>query len=297
MADSGFITIPEGQIFWEFTPSASATSRPVLVFFHAGIADHTLWDSQVDYFTAKGWNVLTFDNLGFGRSKVAHEWLGKVSEMKVEFFKIPSQVWDAVLSKHPAVSKSAVSIGCSMGGGHALNFAIERPDLVKGLVSIAGVVPGLDIDMTLHPEEEELLNYEFALGKAKDVEGIANFFVRYWGDGPLQKEGRISPAVKEKMYTWGKAIAADQVAQNGGMRVGSQPLKPSAGTRLADLKIPVAAVLGIYDESECQAAMRALAAGVPNGVCKEFPAAHLPSLELPGEFNAWLEDWLNKYLT
>ena len=67
----GFTDMSEGRLFWRFDGPNAPTShekgstqpipkdeaqkskpRPILLFVHAAVADHTLWDEQVRYFNS-----------------------------------------------------------------------------------------------------------------------------------------------------------------------------------------------------------------------------------------------------
>lgn len=67
----GLVQLKEGSLYFKFTEAEDEVedleSRPVLLFIHAGVTDHTLWDAQVDHLVARGWSCLQFDLFGFGR--------------------------------------------------------------------------------------------------------------------------------------------------------------------------------------------------------------------------------------
>lgn len=73
----GYVEVNEGQIYWKYSIAADETteSRPVLLFIHAGIADHTMWDAQVEFLLERGWNCLQFDAFGFGESRPSDMYL------------------------------------------------------------------------------------------------------------------------------------------------------------------------------------------------------------------------------
>lgn len=72
--DRMFVTelleIPEGKVFWRFdSPTygegeasteaeSGARDRPTLLFIHAGVSNHTLWDETIDFLTVKGWGCV-----------------------------------------------------------------------------------------------------------------------------------------------------------------------------------------------------------------------------------------------
>ncbi|MCJ1421195.1 hypothetical protein MMC32_007557 [Xylographa parallela] len=178
-----------------------------------------------------------------------------------------------------------------MGAATSIDFAIAFPDLVCGLVVIAGGLSGFDHPNT--PEEEGIFAREAILTESKDVEGLANLCVRLWGDGPLQPEGRLCKEARQQLYAWCKDIAARELNGTGGSAFEDQDLDPPAVGRLSEIKTPVAVALGTLDESSTIAAMRYVGEHVRVSTLKEYKAAHMVNLECPDEFNVWLEDWLN----
>ena len=69
-SSDGFLPIKEGSLYWKFdtTEDGEENPRPTLLLIHAGVANHTMWDAQIEFLVSKGWNCLRFDLLGFGRS-------------------------------------------------------------------------------------------------------------------------------------------------------------------------------------------------------------------------------------
>ncbi len=74
---------------------------PALVFIHAGVSDHRMWDPQVEVFASR-FKVIRYDLRGFGKST-----------MPEESFALRDDLF-AVL-RHLGIGKAAL-IGCSMGG-------------------------------------------------------------------------------------------------------------------------------------------------------------------------------------
>lgn len=296
MTLEGFLQVNEGSLFWLLDyPSVTgrrASERPTLLFIHAAVADHTLWDGQVEYLVTNGWNVLRYDILGYGRSQPSESYLKGSPRPPVRHYQHSAQVVRYWQAKEKG-SNRVVVIGLSHGGAIAVDFALAYPDLVCGLVLVAGGLSGFGARNV--PEEDELFAQEEALSKARDLDGLARLRVRIWGDGPLQEEGRVDEKVRQKLYTWCKDIAVQEFNGTGGSALEDEELNPPAESRLVDLRIPVAVALGTLDESSTSAAMRYIAAHAEGTTLEEFDSAHMVNLELPGAFNTWLEAWLVQF--
>ena len=301
MIHHGVLDVEEGQLFWELRPAsrvdARALTRPSLLFIHAGVADQTLWDHQVEHFSAQGWDVIRYDRLGFGRSQPTQAYLDQRPRPKLKEHQHAAEIVRHVQSIRPGSThhdqQKVVVVGLSMGAVISLDFTITFPHLVCGLAVIAGALSGFD-----HPNtsiEEEMFSREATLMDSRDVEGLVNLRVKLWGDGPLEPEGRLRNEARQHLYTWCKEIAVRELNGTGGSVLESQDLAPTAAGRLSDIKLPGAVALGTLDESSSIAAMRFVKEHTELSTLKEFKAAHMVNLEYPDDFNVWLEEWLNTH--
>jgi pimeloyl-ACP methyl ester carboxylesterase len=104
-----------------------------LVFLHAGIADARMWEPQVAAF-AKQIDVIRPDQRGFGKSE------------------LPSNPWspgdDLLALIDDLALKPAHLVGCSMGGGVSIDFALDHPDMISKLVLVGSSIGGF----TFRPE-------------------------------------------------------------------------------------------------------------------------------------------------
>lgn len=186
-----------------------------------------------------------------------------------------------------------VVIGLSRGGGIAIDFALSYPDLVSGLVLCAGGLGGFEVPNT-SAEESEFDMYEKYL-EQHEIESATRMLVKIWGDGPLEKQGRSSDKVQEKLYGWCKDIVAREVAGTGGSAIPYEDLQPPAAERLTQLKVKTIVAKGEYDESGTNKAMDYVHQHVQGATLKEFRAAHMINLECTSEFNNWLGAFLRQF--
>ncbi|KAL2048853.1 hypothetical protein ABVK25_010911 [Lepraria finkii] len=303
MSKPDFLDVAEGRIFWRFDApvkvESESTSRPTLLFIHACVADHTLWDDQVAYCTAKGWGCLRYDLFGLGQSVPSESYLQEVPMPVVKHHEHTARVVEAfhtfsIETGQQRNTKVAV-IGLSCGGAIAVGFVLSHPELVSGLVVCAGGLGGFDIGGT--PNEDAMFKQlEEFMGK-KDSENAAKMNVRIWGDGPAAKEGRADTSTRQKLYNWCKDIATREIAGKGGDSIPSEDLSdPPAAERLSQIKVKTMVALGRHDESSTIATMRYVAQHVQGAELKEFETAHMINLECPMEFNDWLGAFLGRLL-
>jgi 3-oxoadipate enol-lactonase len=291
MSASGFVVLPEGNLYWCLQRAQVRSSpRPTLLFIHAGVADHTLWSEQIEYFSARGWDAIVYDIFGFGMSTPNDAFLkaGPTTRPKLKYHDHAARI-----AQH-ARCGPVVVVGLSMGGAIAIDFTLAYPDFVCGLVTIAGGLSGFQAPNTV--EEDALFARLDRMMEKKDVEDAAKLNVRIWGDGPHMEEGRLDSRVRERLYVWCKDIARRESNSTGGFVFDAEDLEPTASQRLSEIRVPVAVGIGTMDETSTIAAMRYVAEHVSNCTVQEFPAAHMVNLEHPNMFNGWLDGWLHRFL-
>src|SRR6516225_7683780 len=103
--EAGYAEINGARIYYEI----AGAGQPV-VFIHAGIADRRMWNAQFDAF-AERYRVLRYDHRGMG-----------TSSMPPGPFALRDDLY--ALTRHFDLAP-AVLIGCSMGGGAALDCVVE----------------------------------------------------------------------------------------------------------------------------------------------------------------------------
>jgi len=118
---------------------------PPIVFLHPAASDHTFFAPQAAEFSAAH-RVVTFDQRGFGASS------------EVDGHYRPADLADDVawLCEHLELDRPLV-VGCSMGGGIAVEFASRHPDLPCGIVVLnRSVIANRALDSTIRKLAEML---------------------------------------------------------------------------------------------------------------------------------------------
>ncbi len=143
-----------------------------LVLIHAGFLDRRMWDEQYDRFAAK-YQVVRYGVRGFGLSDRPSEKYSDVADLHA-------------LLQHLGVRKTYL-LGVSNGGRIAIDFTIEHPGLVDGLVLVASGVSGYQVS---GPDEERVWG-EFERRMKPQEEAV--------------KENRILDAVEMDVDVWAPA--------------------------------------------------------------------------------------------
>jgi 3-oxoadipate enol-lactonase len=267
MAETGFIDVGGGRLYFE----AEGDGHPLLLI-HGGLGDLRMWDEQVPVF-AERYRVIRYDTRGFGRTETDD----------VEF---SNSADAAAVLDHLGVD-SAYVVGQSRGGMIALDLAVDRPDRVDALVSVAGGVGGYEPEL---PEGVEAPPWEEMerVWEAKDWQTLAELEIKVWVDGWGQPADRVDAGLRKKVHGW---ILASMEAEKPEGK--PQPLAPPAAERLGDLSIPTLVLIGQADEPAAILAERHLASSVAGARVVEFPGvAHMIHLEEPQRFNELVLEFL-----
>ena len=127
MSASGFVPVQGGKIYYE----VEGDGHPLLLI-HGGLGSLRMWDEQVPAFSER-YRVIRYDTRGFGRTETED----------VEF----SNRADALAVLDHVGAASAFVIGQSRGGMIALDLAIEHPERVDALVSVASGIGGYKAEL------------------------------------------------------------------------------------------------------------------------------------------------------
>ena len=246
-----------------------AGSGMPVVLLHAGIADLRMWDPQSGVFAAH-FDVIRFDQRGFGQSDLpAQRW---------------SPVADLLSIMDQLALKPAHLVGCSMGGGLALDFALDHPERVSRLVLVGTSISGANFGQ----KYPDLWAEVKAADEAHDLERINHAEMKLFLAGPRRPVERIHPRLRELFLEMnGTSLKNDFDSAP------SDELDPPAIDRLAEVGAPTLVVVGDEDVPPVMDATEVLLQKV-KGARKAVihDAAHLPNLEHPEEFNRIVLDFL-----
>jgi pimeloyl-ACP methyl ester carboxylesterase len=252
--------------------TAGHVSGPAVVLIHAGIATLRMWDTLVPVL-AENHFVIAYDTRGFG----------KTTAEDVEY----SDRADARdLLDHLGID-SATVIGCSRGGGIAIDLALEFPDRVAGLVTIGSGPSGFPYPPPT-AAEDALWDRVDAAFAAEDWALLADLEVRLWAIGPTRNEADLDPDFVDLAYVLHRVNL-----KRSHEKPKPLPLEPPAYDRTVDIDVPTLVTVGDHDLSETLVAFEYLSTTIPTADSVRFSrSAHLPSVEEAAEFNRVLGIWL-----
>lgn len=242
-----------------------------VVFLHAGVADKRLWSSQMEAVAAAGFRAVAYDRRGFGDSESADEPFSHLKD------------FEAVLA-HLGVH-AAVIVGASMGGALAIDFTLEHPERVVGLVLIGTALSGAP-EPELPDEVLPLIEAMEIAEERGDVDMLNKVEAHAWLDGPMSRNGRVSGPVRDLFFSMnGTALAKPPLTRE-------EP-PDAALDYLAGITAPVLLAVGSLDFPHVIARHDELSDEFDNAFATVIEgAAHLPSLERPDLFNPLLLEFL-----
>jgi 3-oxoadipate enol-lactonase len=270
MTPTSFLELPGARLAYDVTGQG-----PAVVLLHAWIADRRMWDDVVPGLAARR-RVIRYDARGFGETVV---------DDAVEY----SNRRDLIaLLDHLRIERAAL-VGSSGGGTIALDTALEFPERVAAVVSVAGGISGFDAGPTA--DEEAIFAEAERLEEARDFERLVEAELAIWVDGRGGSPDRVRDVRRRvaEMDSDGYRRHADDALD------GMQPLEPRATGRLGEVRVPVLAIVGDLDTSSSQATAGRIAAEVPGARVEEWPrVAHLPPMEQPGRFVETVASFLDE---
>lgn len=243
-----------------------------VVFLHAGVADRRIWAGQMQAVAEAGYHVISYDRRGFGESESEDVPFSHAVDL------------EAVLDRLGV--NAAVLVGNSLGGGIALEFALEHPDRVVALVLIGSALGGFEGEE--YPEE--IAELEFLLERALqrgDIEQANQIEAHMWLDGPLEEDGRVEGEPR--------GLFLDMNRRRRHRRPLSQEETADVPVieHLDAIKVPTLLLVGEYDYPDVIEAHEVLAEEIEEAFAITLEeTAHLPSLERPDLFDPLLLEFL-----
>ena len=244
-----------------------------LVLLHAGIADSRMWQGQIPAF-AERYKVVSFDMRGFGRTEMVEGPFSHHEDLRglLDFLGV----------------RRTHLVGCSMGGGVVLDFALEYPERVGDLVLVGAAVGGFRPDFGPPKEWDELV----AADEAGDLGRISELEVMMWVDGPARSPEDVAPPVRDLVYEMNLIALKTEEAALGE----EWEPEPPAADRLHNIHAPTLLIVGDEDQPRVFAAADLLEKELPNQrKVVMHGTAHLPSMERPEEFNRLVLEFLQDH--
>jgi pimeloyl-ACP methyl ester carboxylesterase len=242
-----------------------------VVFLHAGVCDKRMWESQMAAVAEDGFHAIAYDRRGYGETTSPDETFSHLDDLEA--------VLDA-LDIH-----AAVIVGCSMGGGLAVDFALKNPGRVIGLVLIGTSITGAPWEATA--VEQALEMAEEDAYERGDLDMLNKVQAHEWLDGPRAPNGRVGGEVRE-LFLDMNAIALRKPALT------QEERSPPAYRRVSEVNAPTLLMVGDQDFTYLVERHDHLSEEMPNAFAVVLEGvAHIPTIERPDLVNPLLLEFLD----
>jgi pimeloyl-ACP methyl ester carboxylesterase len=242
-----------------------------VVFLHSGVCDKRMWVDQMQAAADAGWHAVAYDRRGYGETTSPDEAFSHLDDLEA--------LLDA-LDIH-----AAVLVGCSMGGGLAVDFALAHPGRVIGLVLIGTSITGAPWSATA--EERAIEMAEEDAWERGDLDLLNKVQAHEWLDGPRSQSGRVGGAARALFLDMNaRALEKPQLTL--------EEARPDAWSRIEDINAPALLVVGDEDFTALVDRHETLSETMPNAFAVVLEgAAHIPSIEKPDLVNSLLLQFLD----
>lgn len=262
------ILIDDGEIYYE----RRGEGTPVILC-HAGFVDSGMWDAQFEHLS-QAYDVIRYDMRGTGQSAAATQAMSRRDELHSIM-----QVLDI---------DQAILIGCSLGGTTILDFALEYPERVMGLVLVNATPSGFE----MQGEPPRYLFEMIGALQAGNMEQASELQTCIWFDGGEREPYEVDATLRKQV----KAMNLQALHKQGILVGNSQPLNPldpPAAQRLEVIHMPVLTIVGSLDHPEIERAADVMIAAIPNAQKQVIEGgAHLVNMEQPDVFNRVVDEFL-----
>lgn len=262
---TGYAEVNGTRLYYE----AHGTGTPLL-FLHGFTLDRRMWRAQVEALRDRCL-VVTYDARGFGRSALPGS----------ERYRHCDDA--AALCEYLGLGP-VVAVGHSIGAHQLLEFALARPDLVRGwvglcLAGLAGV-----------PFPPEIVALFSALRRAAGEQGVAEA-KRLWGACGWFTSARQHPNLAAEL----DVMLADYSGWHWTHQNPAVGLEPPAAERLAELKRPSLVVTGELDMPYLDEIATRLLSGISGARAARLTGAgHMANMENPSTFNGALLSFVDQ---
>ncbi|WP_134324739.1 alpha/beta fold hydrolase [Cumulibacter soli] len=251
--------------------------RTPLLLLHGGAVDHRMWQPQLSAFSDR--RVIAPDARGHGSTADASG---------------PYRLVDDVARLLDALEIAQVVIaGVSMGGGTAVDVALEYPERCTGLIVTGTGTSEPDFVDPWALDAFETWNLAATEGNAQLW---IDTFMRFTY-GPHRTRADLDRDVVAHIEMMAQQTISEHVTldDNG---VPTPPIPPTPVTntwaRVRHIIVPTLALNGADDGPDHLSNARRLAQNAPQGQYVEIAgAAHYPNLERPAEYNELVRHFLD----
>jgi pimeloyl-ACP methyl ester carboxylesterase len=264
------MTLPDGaRLRYEI-----AGEGPIVTLIHPGLWDMRTWDREFGTFADAGYRVLRYDTRGYGGSS------------RPEPGTSYSHVRDLLeLLDANDVTQTAL-VGCSMGGGIEIDFALEHPERVWAMVPVASGLGGFE---STEEEDEWWAERDApieAMIEVGELEKAQDLRLEIWA--PLGTTDERGSRIRE--------IAFDNLHEITMDESGQERLDPPAAHRLGEIDVPALILEAEHDPPDMRRIAEVLARGIMGSRRVVVEGAdHVVNMRQPERFEELVLAFLDEF--
>jgi pimeloyl-ACP methyl ester carboxylesterase len=243
-----------------------------VVLVHAGVNDRRGWLHLTERLAPRH-RVVAYDQRGYGETEcTAERW---------------SQVTDVIAVLDDCGIDRAAIVGCSMGGGIAIDLALEHPDRVSRLALIAPAIAGAPWFDTYPEPIQGLVDRTDAAEERGEIDEANRLNAWLWLDGPTAPEGRVGGPARDLFLDMNRTALASE-------NTGDQIRHDAVWNRLDEIAVPTLMLSGELDLPDQLPVCAGATERIPDSRLIELAGvAHLPHLEADEACLAAIVDFLD----
>jgi pimeloyl-ACP methyl ester carboxylesterase len=243
---------------------------PALVLLNDGILDRRMWNDQVAAFS-KHYTVIRYDFRGWGKSEPPQQPFSHVDDL-----------YELLQFLH--IEKAAL-LGSLVGGGVALDFALEHPEMVERIIVVTPLVYGFRYSPPTHMWTQAWQ----ALAQAGEKSRLIDLYMSTPALGRRLSDNAAARRRLEAMLSENFSVYKIDFSQF------LLRLDPPTMRMLPAVRTPTLILTGTTVDPDLRLVVEFLQRGIHDARQIVIPnTGSLMNMEKPEEFNRVVLDWLGK---
>ena len=267
--ESGYINVGKAAIYYEHSGSGTP-----FIMIHAGVADSRQWNNEFIHFS-EDYQAVRYDMRGYGKSEPVDSAFSHLGDLNALIDALP-------------IDPPFILMGCSIGGGMSMDFALANPEKVMALIMVGSSPSWLELDI----EDPDKISEAVKAYEEGNLDLAAELETQIWFDGMDRTPDQVNIQMRTLAYEMNRTAIGHEVKQLGRRLPDTD--KP-AFNRLDEIKIPLLIIVGSQDLPYFHAAADYMTERIDSAQTRKIDnAAHLSNMDQPDQFQAIVSRFLDE---
>lgn len=269
--ESGFLKIGKAEIYYE----RSGSGTP-LIMIHAGVADSRQWNNEFLKFS-ENFQTIRYDMRGYGKSEPVDSAFSYLGDLAALIDALP-------------IDPPFILMGCSMGGGISMDYALAYPEKVMALIMVGSGPSWLELDV----KDPDKISEAVKAYEDGNLDLVAELETQIWFDGMDRTPDQVNMKMRQLVYEMNRTAIGHEVKQLGQRQPDTD--KP-AFNRLDEINIPLLIIVGSQDLPYFLAAADYMTERIDTAQIQIInDAAHLSNMDQPDQFQGIVSEFLDEII-